>query len=416
MFRKVFVLVMVFGFCVCSASAAQISVSWDGEGDGESWSDPYNWDPNIVPDNDGDTFVVTIDSDSIGIDEVEVFLAQDRTVDRLDCFGEVGLEPQMPFRVRLSLTDPNGLTNHGDLSLSGEAQQIEIGGNVTNGEEATLELYLNEIHGDLYNNQEGTIEVEAENDVEGDLRNEGTLTIPHASDLLVDGGIYNGGTIKLYDGECSADVFDNDDSGIIQNFGVLYASQLRNKGQIIASGGSFAISLHLNVPGGINNQGMIQVHAGGVGVGGNVVNDPNGEIELLGGALVTAGSIVESADASFSGFGQITVLDDILIEPDGLIELTGPTNIVGDVNVPADATLRISDGQTLITGHTTCEGTIHLVGGTVVFQGGCDCNECNIINEAGIDRNHFDVNADGAVNLEDYAYFVASWLWESSWY
>jgi hypothetical protein len=55
-------------------------------------------------------------------------------------------------------------------------------------------------------------------------------------------------------------------------------------------------------------------------------------------------------------------------------------------------------------------------GGTVIFQGGCDCNDCNIINEAGLDRNHFDINADGAVRLDDFASFAQSWLWQASWY
>ena len=126
----------------------------------------------------------------------------------------------------------------------------------------------------------------------------------------------------------------------------------------------------------VNNNDTINVNSGGgVAFDCHLVNEANGVIKLLGGTLAAI-SITQTPDANFVGFGSIT--GDILIESGAKIELTGPTNIVGDVNIPAGATLEISDGQTLITGHTTCDGTIHLIGGTVVFQGGCDCEDCKV--------------------------------------
>jgi hypothetical protein len=249
------------------------------------------------------------------------------------------------------------------------------------------------------------------------------------------GTLHNTGQINIYGGACEAydGILDNNDTGLINGFGVIYAEQLlRNKGQIYAYGGSLAIacdgpltntgvlgnkplsSLHIKPAEDVNNFRTIEVHAGGgVAFDCNLINEPNATISLLGGTLA-ATSITQAADANFIGFGGIT--GDILIDPNGIIELTGPTNIVGDVNIPAGATLEISDGQTLIIGHTTCDGTIHLIGGTVVFQGGCDCEDCNIINEAGIDRNHFDLNADGIEDFKDFAYFAETWLWQASWY
>jgi len=162
------------------------------------------------------------------------------------------------------------------------------------------------------------------------------------------------------------------------------------------------------------NQGTVEANMhGGVTFEFNLFNQSNGIIKLLDGTL-SAPTIRQCADANFTGFGGIT--GNVQIGPNAIIKLTGPTNIVGDVNIPAGATLEISDGQTLITGHTTCKGTIHLKGGTVIFQGGCDCTHCNITHEAGVDRNHFDINADGTVKLEDFAYFAESWLWQASWY
>jgi hypothetical protein len=138
-----------------------------------------------------------------------------------------------------------------------------------------------------------------------------------------------------------------------------------------------------------------------------------GTIELLGGTL-SAGHITQTADANLTGFGSI--LGDIDIETGGSVSLRGATNIIGDVNIPATAELQISDGQTLITGFTSCEGTIKLNGGTVIFQGGSDCENCDIINTPGDDRSVLDFNKDGTQDIQDFAIFADNWLWKASWY
>ncbi len=98
-----------------------------------------------------------------------------------------------------------------------------------------------------------------------------------------------------------------------------------------------------------------------------------------------------------------------------MISLTGPTNIIGGVTVSAGAILRISNGQTLITGQTVNNSTIELIGGTVIFQGGYS-GAGTIPVTAGTDRNHFDVNSDGIEDFKDFASFANSWLWQESWY
>ena len=222
MFKKMLVLAVVLGFCVCNAEADQIAVSWDGGGSYNDWDDANNWDPNVVPNNGADTYAVTIDA---GTGEVDIGLRQRVTIDQLDCYGEVGLfigphdwqnEP-----VKLTLADPNGLTNYGDLDMSGYLDQLYVWGNVTNTAGANLEVSRVEIknsydHGDgnLHNEAGGTIEVEGENDVEGDLHNEGTITIIPGSDLLCEGEFHNLGLVDLYDAECSGDgLFDNSNGG-----------------------------------------------------------------------------------------------------------------------------------------------------------------------------------------------------------
>lgn len=428
MFKKLLVLAVVFGFCVCNAGAEQISSTWVG--DNGLWSEPTNWSPAIVPDNDANTFAVTIDSNSIGVDEVNIGLQKSRTIDQLDCYGTTVFSPMTPYRTKLTFADVNGLTNSGDM----EIWEIKIDGDVKNLPGSNLILGAVDIEGDLHNHAGATLEIDCIHETliwGGELRNAGlTKVYEH---FLAEYKFQNTGRIELFiNGICSTGIFDNSTSGVIIGSGAVVGEAIQNKGVIYASGGPLVVhsdssltntgilgnkplaTLHIKPAVDVSNFGTIESNLrGGVVFDCKLFNEPNAIITLHNGALAAL-TITQSADAMFKGFGGIT--GDVQIEPGGLIELTGPTNVFGDVTIPADATLRISDGQTLITGHTTCEGTIHLIGGTVIFQGGCDCNECNIINEAGIDRNHFDVNADGAVNLEDYASFAASWLWESSWY
>jgi len=423
-------IVAAFSFC-CQAQADQIDVNWDGGGNYNDWDEANNWDPNVVPNNGTDTYAVTINA---GTGEVHVGLRQRSTIDQLDCYGEVDLvmgphdwqnEP-----VELILVEPNGLTNYGDL----EIDELEIIGIVTNW--AMLELWEVEIDGDLYNLAGAVIVAESENDVEGDLQNDGTLIIIHASDLLVDRNIRNTELIQLFDGECASyEIFDNNSTGVIKGFGVLFAEQLlHNKGEIYAYGGSLAVasegglindgvlgnhplsSLHIKPTADVNNNGTIKVNAGGVAFDCNLSNEPNATISLLGGILA-ATSITQAADANFAGFGGISVEDEILIESGAKIQLTGPTNIVGDVEIGENATLEISDGTTLITGQTTCNnGTIHMIGGRVICQGGFTNNDCNIIWEPGIYTNMADFNLDGTVNFKDFADFANTWLWRANWY
>ena len=460
--RLVLGAVVILAFWACDLQAAQIASTWVGGAQGEwgaagEWGDASNWDPAIVPDNNAtNTFAVTIDAAVVG-ELVQVNLQRNRTIDKLDCDGEVWMymgvdDTAMP--VELTLIEPGGLTNygefqlwiyaahwsrvvgnitnHGEMELRGNVGYIK--GNVTNLSGAELFLMDLWVTGNLDNSAGGMIMIESVVDVGGTVENAGSIEVIPAGELLVDNTLHNMGQIQMYGGFCGGEgLFHNDVNGVIKGFGVLYAEGLlQNQGQIIASGGSLTVisegsvtntgtlankalsTLHIQPGDDVNNQGTIEVNTGGgVAFDSNLVNQANGIIKLPGGTLA-ATTITQTADASFAGFGSIA--GDVAIAPNGTTRLTGPTNIVGDVNIPAGAALEISDGQTLITGHTVCDGTIHLIGGTVIFQGGCDCDDCNIINDAGTDRNHFDLNADGIADFKDLAYFAQSWLWQASWY
>ena len=435
MFRKVVMLTaIVLVFSVCNVQAEQISCSWLGCDDGV-WADPSNWSCAIVPDNGGgNTFIVTIDTSSCP-SEVCVGLQQSRTIDQLDCYGEVDLEKWTSDWFELTIY--NGLTNHGDL----EIDLVEIVGNITNLGGSELGLDNAEIRGNLYNQFEATIVVDHEVDVEqGGLENAGLIEIAPSGEIYVNTHFNNAGQIIIYGGECGVDkgILDNNSTGVIKGFGFLFAEQLlRNKGEIYAYGGSLLVgsfgpitnsgllankpsaSLHIIYVGAqgedVNNNGTIEVHSGGgVAFDCNLVNEPNAVIKLLGGTL-SATTITQTVDANLAGFGGIT--GDVVIESNAIIKLSGPTNVVGNIEIGDGATLEISDGTTLITGHTTCNnGTIHMIGGRVICQGGLTNNNCNIIWEPGIYTNMADFNLDGTVNFKDYAYFGDTWLWQADWY
>ena len=382
--------------------AEQINSTWVGGLSAGEWENASNWNPAIVPGNGPDTFVVTINGKS-------VIVWSNHSIDSLDTYGTVKLKAEEADQPDITLTD--SLTNHGYLKMYGP----EIFGEVINNSGATISV---------------TIPYEFNVFGPGGVQNFGTILLGHQ--IWAEYDINNVGTIEMYNAICdAAGNIINDTMGIIKGSGLVgfETFQIDNKGLIQGGGGTlslFASSISntgtmKNNPGativtkaGLNNQGNIEINAdGAITFDSDFINEPDGIVRMLGGTLA-ATTITQSADANFSGFGGIT--GNIVIEPNGLIELTGPTNIVGDVNIPAGATLEISDGQTLITGHTTCDGTIHLKGGTVIFQGGCDCADCNIIHEAGEDRILFDVNADGIENLKDFAVFAENWLWQATWY
>lgn len=436
MFRKALVLTaLVSVFAVSSLHAEQIDCNWVGGSEG-CWCDPCNWDCDTVPDNDGNTFVVTIAAVITDDDDIDIGFTQDRTINQLDCnvHGDsLDLEIWTPDWVTLTLEDPNGLTNYGELEIKGKERMI-IKGNVTNIAGTMLTLWGVEINGNLKNLPTAELEIDNEVGLEGNLENDGLFVIDIDSEFWADPYINNTGEIQLYGGECGSDgVFDNNSTGAVTGFGTVFGDDLfTNQGEVCASGGSLflysdgvltntstgilsadpASTLHVRAAKDIediNNLGKIEVRAGAVTFGCNLVNEPNGVIELLGGTLA-ATTITQSADANFAGFGTIT--GDVVIEPNGLIQLTGPTNIVGDIQIGTGATLEISDGTTLITGYTTNNGTIHMKGGRLIPQGGFT-NNGNIIWEPGPYNNIADFNLDGQVNFKDFADFADTWLWQA---
>lgn len=391
MSKKILILTaLVLVFSAHQVQAAVIHSTWVGGEEGR-WGDASNWDPKIVPDNTGwRSFVVTIDSNNIGVGKIAVGLTDDRTINRLDCYGNVAMACRLQDWLELTLIDSNGLTNHGEMEIPD--WNLGITGNVTNDTGARLNLHPRSlrIRGLVVNKTNATIVTLHPTWVEqNDIRNAGTIIIRTGPSILgVVGSFLNTGQVQLFGGACgSISLFDNDVDGVIVGFGILFSEEImQNSGEICAYGGSLTVSsegpllntgvlanhplssLHIKSPADVNSLGTIEVNAGGgIAFDCKLVNESGATIKLLGGTFA-AQSITQSAGATFEGFGGIT--GDVVIIPNGIIKLTGPTNIIGDVEIGENGTLEISDGSTLITGYTTNNGVIHVVNGDVVFQGG----------------------------------------------
>ncbi len=437
MFRKkliIFVIVAFFTFC-CAAEAEQISVSWDGGGDGIDWSDPINWEPNIVPYNTDTT------SYYVSINNAHVVLNQGGTISSLDISGDVELWSASVAHI---IIDGNNLFAEPPLSFvsandSLELSDVHLSHFVALANYGSIDFqHRSMIKEDLVNYGNINSSSISNASIDGKLTNHGSVDISPSGNLDVDNGLDNYGLIGLHGGLFGTDgSISNTVNSSVTGFGVMWSAQgINNAGTIAAWGGTLSVatngplintgtlqsydltSLQIaqylgNTPQDFHNSGTIDIGtSGGVVFDCNLVNEPNGVIEFLGGTLA-ATTITQTADANFAGFGSIS--GDLFIDSNGIIQLTGPTNIIGDVQIGPNATLEISDGTTLITGHTTNDGTIHIKGGRIIPQGGLT-NNGQIIWESGTYSNAADFNLDGQVNLKDFADFADTWLWQSGWY
>ena len=382
---------IILVFSACQLQATVIPSTWVG-GAGRNWEDAINWNPPIVPDNSAtNTFAVTIDA---GTGEVSVILAYGHVIDSIRCYGDVTFHASMQYApVKLSLSDPSGLTNYNEVHTSALGMRlIDIGGNVNNTPGADIDFWGATVEGDLVNPTGGKVEINGSVSA-GNVTNDGDVLI--ADKFSVHGKLTNSGRIGLYNCGYDCEAFDNTVDGQVTGCGVSYChSSWTNNGRILATGGSLCLALatafgsmsnrgiltndplavmsikHLGsgLQPDANNLGTIEVNAGGgVAFDCNLVNEPNGVIKLLGGTLA-AKTITQKSGATFQGFGGIT--GNVVIDPNAIIKLSGPTNIVGDLAIGEGATLEIEDGIVLVTGDLICSGgIIQTLNGTIIIKG-----------------------------------------------
>jgi len=437
--RIIMVIITTLLLSLNQARAAHYNVSWDGGGDGIGWGDKDNWNPDIVPRNSAlNTFDVSISNAHIVLDDYYFDDGYDVNVSSLHIDGDVDLWSRF---VQVVNVEHSSLSIGANDSLELNDLHVLSNGAASNYGRIDFQ-HRSMIKEDLANYGHVNISSISEADIEGQLTNNGTVVISHSGHFNANEGIDNHSQFNIFGGiGVTDDAMNNNATGTLKGFGLFYAEQqIINAGQIVAWGGPLSIatggaltntgliqSTELSpliispymagTPVDFHNSGTIDIRTGGgAAFDCNLINDPGATIRFDGGTLA-AYNIQQMVDANLVGFGQIS--GNLLIGPNdidssAIVKLTGPTNIVGDVSIMAGNKLEVSDGITLITGHTTCNnGTIHMVGGRVICQGGLTNNNCNIVWVPGLYTNMADFNLDGKVSFEDFAYFADVWLWQA---
>ena len=172
MFKKSLILAVIVAIWSLNCYADVINSSWVG-GENGMWGNAANWDPAIVPDNNGtDTFNVTIAGEySNGIC---IGLTQSHTINRMDCNvinENLDFDKWTSDWIELTMVDPNGLTNYGSLDIG----RLNISGTITNVAGAYCCLQDMEIRGNIYNQANAKLELEGDVQLEGDFNLENDL-------------------------------------------------------------------------------------------------------------------------------------------------------------------------------------------------------------------------------------------------
>jgi alpha-tubulin suppressor-like RCC1 family protein len=470
--------------------SGEVDCSWTGN-TSMYWDEINNWSPAVIPDNGtGTSFRVTLDTS--GLSDTRIQLDNDRIITKLETYGNnVRMQSFGKNPGQVLLTALQGITNYSDdlrITCSRTEEydysDMEVYGSITNtsgkgikiegakvygtlSNEGEVELVDMHLQGEIINRADGELELgrqvlisgnihnqdsaqihlsavsEKGTEIEGDLTNDGMMMFSPASLLVMEkfdnneSNLHNNGVMLIYDGRCEvAGVLQNENTGTIQGFGLLFAGTLfQNDGTIhsmadmrIGLGGLFVNSntgiiknaaatsiniVHVTDPAtmpDVSNFGTITVNsAGGISFSAPLHNQSGGSIELLGGTLGTP-HLYQGSGASFEGLGNIT--GDVTIESGGSMTLTGTSNIFGDVVIEAGATLEVTDGTVYIYGDLTNNGTIQKTGGHIIRKGTFTNN--GAVSEQQSDSNSVsDYNLDGHVNVEDFADFAQNWLWQS---
>lgn len=439
---KHYSLIILVGLFFCVISSPANASVFTGDIDC-SWSNEDNWQtlnptppPDYLPGLPGPGDGVSVSNTTICLDTPYMV-----EISSFNAYGHVNFWVETPRNPCLKMSS---LSNHGHLNINSyKNREIFITSKVINHIGATLEIIhwfrfsdlpLIQNEGEIAIMFSGMLECE-----ETDLDNSGHVYL-NSNNIFKVNNVNNTNTIGCSGGRLDAEgAIAN--SGTIEGWGMVEAST----GDFLnGPGGSVNVyfgTLRMVAPGFINqgsilnypnsdiqiamtgaqsmvNQNLITINAGGgMFVHGDITNlstgtasNPSPTIQLKGGHLA-ANTIYQQSGATLSGFGSITA--NIDIADSGRADFTGPTNVIGDLTVGANAFLYIKDGQTLITGQTTNNGTIYVIGGTVVFQGGLT-GSGNVVYQSSASSNAADFDHNNAVDGKDLSIFVNEFGWQAN--
>jgi autotransporter-associated beta strand protein len=316
MLKQIIATLVVGGLATMSSTAA-ITSTWDGEAGTLNWGDAANWDPDGVPDNNGNTYDVVFDA-SLGS---PILPGADRTIDTLDVNASVDFDTAVNHTITIA------------AGFIGHAGSVD-------------DYYLNF---DLPGDTEISV-TDGRLQLRGELIGSSKLTKTGNSELrLFSDSTSFTGDVEIQDGK----IFQNRPAAVGNSAGQTvtvrngatfqhqFAGGTVSVGQIVLdSGGTFAIR-GANVTSSVSGSGTIFSSSGA----GTTLSGDNsaftGDINISGGVLNING-LMGTSDISFSASGKTFGGDGTIIyalagdSSDIITVSNGATWDIRDLNLDLD--------------------------------------------------------------------------------
>ena len=272
-----------------------------------------------------------------------------------------------------------GVLTNGHLGNSGQIN-VSGSGNALDGETVTANNWLEVLGGGALTIDQGsTVANTGTIGLDGGAAGVGVLTV---NDATIDGGsILNSGTIKLTGGG----VLKN---GSLQNFSSILVSGLGNAldnetvtvGGVleILAGGALTIDQGSTVffPNSLEVDGTLTLNHATITTG-VVYNDPGGDIELTGSAVLKNGWLYDFGQVNVSGTvnalhnESVTVGTKLEVLAGGDLTIDQTTDVIlsGNITVDSGGKLTVNTATIHGAGTVTDNGDIELTGGAVLSGG-----------------------------------------------
>jgi hypothetical protein len=423
---KTQIMVVLFAVSCINAGIAATAYVWSGP-DGGLWSQPGNWSPYGAPGTDpADTVQIAADP-SIS---TTIIADVSCTVQSITSSGKIVIRGTLDSTGSPENTLDGLLTNSGFLDI----WNMKIKGQMVN--QAGAVMKLREIRGSVQIENYGELRWYFVNvldeasfitnyskmlvidpgvlDSYGSMINTGTVSISFSNlafeadaTLINEGTIYGAGNLMMLDTPLS-------NSGTIKSmFGdlvVISTGETINDGTLYNEPGTLLFMTTQAVTPLINRGQIRTLSGGGVSLyPSHVSNESGGLIELKGGFL-RALSIEAKPYSTIQGRGEL--ISSLYIDQDATANFYRELTITNYLGIEPSAELTIEDGEMLVEGNISNEGTIRLKSSRLIPRGGLSGGG-QIIWDISDYNTMTDYNFDGVVNMEDLATFAQTWLWQS---
>jgi hypothetical protein len=248
----------------------------------------------------------------------------------------------------------------------------------------------------------------------GSMINTGTVSISFSNlafeadaTLINEGTIYGAGNLMMLDTPLS-------NSGTIKSmFGdlvVISTGETINDGTLYNEPGTLLFMTTQAVTPLINRGQIRTLSGGGVSLyPSHVTNESGGLIDFKGGFL-RAWDIEVKPYSTIQGRGEL--IGSLYIDPNATADFYRELTITNSLEIDPLAELTIEDGEMLVEGNISNNGTIRLKSSRLIPRGGLSGGG-QIIWDISDYNTMTDYNFDGVVNMEDLATFAQTWLWQS---